>query len=422
MIVHERRVSAGQGGVTVAARVEAEQPGAGWPDELWFTFAPRFAAFVSTGADGFAAALLPLAMHRRERLVVRGDLSPRLAHGLREYQRYQSTWKPDFFAESKLSWDELRPREDGASAVGTAFSGGVDSFHTLLTHLGDGEVLAPYRISHCLMINGFDADTDLEDGGHFARLQRLYEPVMERHGLELVVVRTNLLEFHGPEIQKQSFAAFVTAPALVLGGLFARFYVPSSYRFTSLGSFPDGSHPMFDHLLATEAMETIHDGGHLSRIEKTVALSSWPESYDLLRVCSAPTGVQADRAAVANCCTCEKCVRTMATLEVAGALERYRCFPRPLSGRNIRRLNYWFPGTRVFAHELIDFARRAGRRDIVRSLRWSVHHSAAYRGWIWKLARANERLERRSSRYAALVAHPKRLVMRSGLGRGWLYY
>lgn len=422
MIVHERRVAEGRGEVTVSAPVEVERSGGRLPRELWFTFTDRLGEFVSIGADGFAAALVPLAMHLRERFEIRGDLSPRLAFGLREYQRYQATWKPDFFAKVELAWDESRPREAGAGVVGTAFSGGVDSFHTLMTHLDVNEALEPYRVSRCLMINGFDQDRDPEDSGHFASLSRLYEPMMARLGLELIVVRTNLLEFLGRAVQKQAYAAFVTAPALVLGSLFSRYYVPSSYRFTSLGSFYDGSHPMFDHLLATEATHTVHDSGHLSRVEKTVAISRWPESYDLLRVCGQPTGVQEDREAVANCCVCEKCVRTMATLEVAGALASYRCFPRRLTGRSIRRTNYSYPGTRVFAKELAEFARKTGRSDIVRNLRWSILHSLLYRGWIWRLARANERFEQRSPRYAAFVAGPKRLVMRSGLGRGWLYF
>ena len=182
------------------------------------------------------------------------------------------------------------------------------------------------------MINGFDPDADLANTGSFLRMQSLYEPMMRRLGLELVVVRTNLLQFLGLAIQKQAFAAFVTAPALVLGRLFSRYYVPSSYKFTLLGGFPDGSHPMFDHLLATETMETIHDGGHLTRVAKTVAISQWPETYDLLRVCFKATGVQPDRDAIANCCACEKCLRTMMTLDVAGALDNYRCFAQAPQG------------------------------------------------------------------------------------------
>jgi len=423
VIVHAREVTESRGEVTVTARVEVERPGPACPDTLWFAFPGHLARFVTDNADGFAAGLLPLAMLRREPLRLRGDLSYRLAHGLREYQRYQSAWKPDVFAPVEVRSDSLARRgaDGGVTSVGTAFSGGVDSFHTLWTHLGDNEPLAPSRITHGLMINGFDADLDLADSGSFARLQRLYEPRLRRVGVELVVVRTNLLQFLGIDLQKQCFAANVTAPALVLGQLFSRYYVPSSYHFSLLNRFYDGSHPMFDHFLSTETMDTVHDGGHLGRVEKTLEIARWPETYELLRVCFRATGVQASRDAVANCCACEKCLRTMATLDIAGRLEDYACFPEPLRRSRLRRIDYALPGARVFADEIVAFARREGRHDIARSLRWSILHSRLYRHRVRGLMLASYALEQRAPRYAAVARPLKRLIQRTGLGRGWLY-
>ncbi len=410
--------------VTIEASVELEHTGPVLPARLWFTFPAAVGAFVDDRADGFVAALLPLAMWLGEDLTVHGELSYHLAAGARDYQRLQATWKPTQFRTVEVRADRLASRPPGGSAgaVGTAFSGGLDSFHTLWTHLPDNEPLAPYRITHALMINGFDPDTDLEGSGGFARLQSFYESALRALGVDLVVVRTNLLQFVGLLLLKQSFAAFVTAPALLLGRLFSRYYVPSSYRFTHLHRFPDGSHPMFDHLLATESLETIHDGGHLSRVEKTVALSRWPVTFDHLRVCVNATGLQPGRDAVANCCACEKCVRTMTTLEVAGALGDYRCFARPLTRGSIRRLELSTPGVRVFEEEILAFAREAGRRDIARDLRRAIWHSVLYRSWVRSLMLASYRLEQRSPLWAALVRGPKRLVQRTGLARGWLYW
>ena len=243
------------------------------------------------------------------------------------------------------------------------------------------------------MINGFDADQDLAGTGWFAPLERLYEPRLATLGVELVVVRTNLLEIYGRALQKQAFGASITAPALVLGRLFSRYYVPSSYRFTHLSRFYDGSHPAFDHLLGTETMEVIHDGGTLTRVEKTLAVGRRPEAYGLLRACFERTGVQAEREAVANCCVCEKCIRTMTTLEIAGALREFRCFPQPLRLSAIRRLDYSHPSVRVFAEEIIALAARSGRRDIVRALRWAIVNSVLYRGWIRAIMQASYRLE-----------------------------
>ena len=424
MIVGRPVITRNGAEVTVEAAVELEHTEPARPSTLWFTFPDTVGSHVTDRADGFVAALLPLAMWLGEDLTVHGRLSYRLAAGARDYQRLQSAWKPAMLRPVEVRADrfDAAPAGGSAGAVGTAFSGGVDSFHTLLTHLGENEPFAPYRITHAVIINGFDPDADLDGGGGFAPLQDLYTRVLKALGVDLVVVRTNLLEFVGLLLLKQSFAAFVTVPALLLGGLFARYYVPSSYKFTLLHRFPDGSHPMFDHLLATESLETIHDGGHLTRVEKTLALTRWPVTFDNLRVCVNATGVQPGRDAVANCCVCEKCVRTMATLEVAGALAGYRCFARPLTRGNIRRLELSSPGVRVFEEEILEFAEASGRRDIARDLRRAIWHSVLYRSRVRSLMLASYRLEQRSPLWAALVHKPKRLVQRTGLARGWLYW
>ena len=423
MIIHEPKVARNAREVRVEAEVDFDRPDVLRPRSLWFVFPRTYERFVSEGADGFAAALLPVAMRTGEGMRIRGSLSYRLAAGMRDYQRIQSVWKPDFFGQVEILADDLGARDpdEVSGAVGVAFSGGVDSFHTLWTHLPENEPYPPFRVSHCLMINGFDEDADLEDSGWFRRIEQLYEPIMATRGLELVVARTNLLRFLDPFIRAQSFASFLTAPALVLGRLFSRYYVSSGCKFTTLGMYRDGSSLMFDHLLATETMEVLHEGAHASRFEKIVALSSWPATYTRLRVCFGPTGVPEGRDAIANCCTCEKCLRTMIMLDLAGALPRYRCFPRPLERRTVRKADFGDPGRTLFAPEIIESAARAGRTDIVWDMRRVVFRSAVVRPKIRAIVGTCARLERRSKAIAVLLAGPKRLLKRFGWGRGWLY-
>jgi hypothetical protein len=424
MIVGKPVLTASDEETTVTATVEVERRDRSYPPTLWFTFPSKVGRFVTERADGFVTSLLPLAMWNRESLTVHADISCRLARGVREYQQFQCGWKPKMFGEVAVRCDAQVQRDPRgtAGAVGSAFSGGVDSFHTLWAHLAANEPLAPYRITHCLMINGFDPDADLANAGSFARIQSLYERLAARLGIELIAVRTNLLQFLGAEIQKQAFAAFVTSPALVLGPLFSCYFVPSSYRFSELGPFPDGSHPMFDHLLATEALETIHDCGHLTRVEKTLDIAAWPETYDLLRVCVNTTGVQPGRAAIANCCTCEKCVRTMVTLELAGALARYRCFAHPLTRRSLRRMDYGYPGTRVFAEEIIAFATSRRRWRVARDLRHAIRLGVLFRNPVRALMLASLRQEQRVPWWGRFMQRIKRLVKRTGAGGGWLYW
>ena len=82
---------------------------------------------------------------------------------------------------------------------------------------------------------------------------------------------------------------------------------------------------MLDPLWSSESLRVVHDGGAVTRIDKVRHLADNPVALDTLRVCAVP-----DRATY-NCCRCEKCLRTMVALEIAGVLSRSRAFPEPLN-------------------------------------------------------------------------------------------
>ena len=395
--------------VLVSARVEVDSARTPFPERLWFRFPGCYGGHVTDHLNGFAAALLPLAMTLGEDLQLQGVLSPRLLWGMQEYQRIQCRWKPTFFKPVSIAYEALQAAQvdPSRSGVGCSFSGGVDSCQTLWRHLPGNESIQQYRISHCLMINGFDADTDIENQGHFAKIQGTIEPMMTRHDLELIVCQTNYMSFSDAWILKKSFGAMVTAPALVLGRLFSCFFVPSSYRFDEF--FRDGSHLLLDHLIGTESMETIHDSSELTRTEKTANISNWNATHSMLRVCFNQTGYQEDTASITNCGRCEKCIRTMKMLEIFGKLENYTTFPRTPSHLDVWLCNYASKGARIYAREIISQAWKAGKLGICTDFCIAIALSLVL-GIPRKLARLTHLfLEERSEFYAV---HIHRLLPR----------
>ena len=220
MRVFQHQINEEADEVCVSARVEVNSARTVFPEKLWFRFPARYRAYVSTDMNTFTTALLPLGMYLGEDLHLEGALSPQLFQGLNEYQRIQGGWKPSPFKPVKIHCERLQASEADVApgAVACSFSGGVDSFHTLWRHLPENEPIPQYRITHCLMINGFDADTDIGNSGHFLNIQRSMAPAIERHGVDLIVCRSNYMSFSDPNILKLTFAAMVTAPALALGG------------------------------------------------------------------------------------------------------------------------------------------------------------------------------------------------------------
>jgi len=78
---------------------------------------------------------------------------------------------------------------------------------------------------------------------------------------------------------------------------------------------------------------------------------------DTLRVC------WENRGGRYNCGTCEKCLRTMAELYLAGALERCRTLPDRIDIDALSRLPVSDPSRRSFAVSLLNSA-RASRRPL----------------------------------------------------------
>jgi hypothetical protein len=389
--------------VIVSARVEVTSARSKLPDELWFAFPRAYRRWTAGDLNGFAIALLPLAMTLGEDLCLDGVLSPRLSRGLQEYQRVQCAWRPTSFKPVCIEAAQLQAAElataDGK--VVSSFSGGVDSSYTLWRHLAENEPNHRYRISHCLMINGFDADSDIGDRGHFSKIQQSMEPMLASLGVQLVVCRTNYMSFSDTDILKRSFGAMVTAPAMILGAMISSFFIPASYRFDEF--FRDGSHLMIDHLLATESLETVHDSSHLARPEKTMVVSGWEATYSTLRVCFNAVGYQEDPGLFVNCSRCEKCIRTMKTLEIAGMLEHYTTFTGKPSHLDVWLCYYGDKGARLHAREIMSLAWTARRPGVWLDYSIAIAVSLVIKIPRTLLQRLHLALEARSELYATRV-------------------
>ena len=202
---------------------------------------------------------------------------------------------------------------------GTAafFSGGVDSFYTALKR-------AP-ELTHLVFVCGFDIrDTTSRRARSALRGVRAAAADL---GKELIEVETNLRAVTDPyETWQLAHGVGIAAVALLLQQHLERIYVPASFAYADLG--PWGTHPLLDALWSTEAIEVVHDGCELIRAEKVAAIVGSPVVLEHLRVCN-------QQASKYNCGKCDKCVRTMLNLRLAGALPRARTFPDTVSLRKV---------------------------------------------------------------------------------------
>jgi hypothetical protein len=376
MILHEPELSRVDGRIRVHSRIESAHPRLAGLGRLWFEVEDACGLGLSDRADPFVVGMLPIAMACGESLEVRGRTSPRLAWGIRELQQVHLAWFPRFVKVVDVRYaalEEPSPKERGAG-VATTFSGGVDSFHTLWSHTGEREPIPGFRLSHALMINGFDLDVDLEEAGRFEALRAIYAPLLATLGVELVTVRTNHRELRRAGIGTgrliRSFNTSLVAPALALCPSLGRLYLAGAHGYAQFET--DGSNPTMDPLLGTAGFQTIHDGaGVPTRFAKIAVVAAWPEALATLRVCSNPSwpNVDCERRAIDNCGTCRKCVWALASLELLTGRKQYPGFRRPLTRANLRWLARINPAR---TSECLREAVARGRRDMALDIRLGI--------------------------------------------------
>ena len=402
MIVHAPEISVGADGeVSLSARVEPRAPGLLPPgfERLWFGVPREHQDHVSHGCDAFAAALILSAMALGEDLEVRGPLSPRLFRGLHEYQKVLHAWEPHNFKIVDIRCEGFLPTDHaGREPAGAAcsFSGGVDSFYTLWSHLPRNEVAGQPPLTHALFIHG--VDIPLDDEKTCSETRQTYTNALGELGIELLLVRTNvrtMTHFLGGVDWHMAYGGAIAGMALLFGPLLRRFYFPSAHTYENL--VRSGAHPVTDHLFSTETLEVCHDGAGATRAEKTLAVAELPTSYKLLRVC---TNIAAREGGLDNCCRCGKCLRTMVLLEAAGVLGRYETFPEPLDRARLRRLSYFTDVDRSYARQNAEVVAALGRADLARDVRLGLARGLVP-SWIYAVPALRELARETKKRAAA---------------------
>lgn len=286
-------------------RVEVETGGG----PVWFE-SPDTA--LEPSAEAFVCALLVPALERRVQLVLPAPLDPKFRARLDDLLRTFRAW----WGYRKDGLDRLgagpAPGTAPAEAVGSCFTGGVDSFHNLL--------VAGHRTDVLLFVHGFDIA--LDDEARFAHFHRSFVRVAEATGARPVVVRTNLRRHAlaaGVSWERWHGGAVIAAGHACAGAI-GSLWIPPSYRMDRL--CPWGSDPRTDPLMSSSRLAVVHPPPREGRVERIAAIGAHPLVREHLRVCyenRTPTG---------NCSRCEKCVSTMAAFEGHGLLDGVSVFDR----------------------------------------------------------------------------------------------
>jgi hypothetical protein len=307
---------------------------------------------VSETSSPFVAASLLPAMRIGHPLSVEGAVSRRLLASIPTIEGVMTGWFPRVESIDVIA--KPAPEQIGAG-VACFFSGGVDSFYSVLSHLDE--------ITALVFVHGFDVqprNVELR-----TRISENLRKAASRLGKPLIEVETNLRAFSDRYAlwSEEYHGSALASVALLLSPQFERFYIPAS--FSPNYQAPWGSHKDLDPLWSTDATEIIHDGV-ASRVDKARLIAGSDVALQSLRVC------WENRAGRYNCGRCEKCIRTMVNLQVVGALDRCTTFDNRLDLTAVAHVPIPDECARVFIEENLEAAREDGQQELARAIASSL--------------------------------------------------
>lgn len=293
-------------------------------DEAYITFNKKYKPFLKADASPFAAALLIPSMRLGEDLIIKGATSKELYEGMHEIMKLFLSWdiglKPINIIADELVIDTEKPK-----ITASFFSGGVDSFYTFLKRKKDKKD----PVTHLFLVKGYDIDSRNEELWT-ATLENI-QKIAKAEKAELIVAESNLRSLIDPIFPffwDYYHGGCLAAAALCLRAGIKQMYVPSSLPASK--QVPWGTHFDTDKYWSTETLTFAHDGGEASRVDKiNWQIAKSPTALKYLRVC------YMNEVGAFNCGKCEKCLRTMINLYVAGVLDKAETFPHTIDPKKV---------------------------------------------------------------------------------------
>jgi hypothetical protein len=360
--VSEPRLLEREGQPAVSASIEVGEKSY----EVW---AKMSQGPLSTNGDAFLVASLMPSMKLGADLQCSGSISPRLLENIPRIQEYLHSVNPEFKLNSIDAKAGLEEVANPKRGVGCFFSGGIDAFYTLLKHQEE--------ITHLIFVHGFDIR--LNNLELHEKALGAVRAISGEFGKPLIEVATNIREFSDRCILWDPYHAVPIAfLAHLLSPLLRKAYLAGGMTYDDLKPF--GTNPFLFSLWSSDSMNLVGDGYEASRIDKAARVAQSSIAMKTLRVCW--KNVQG----VYNCCHCEKCLRTMVALRIAGVLERCSTFDRPLDLSLVSRVQFESPSHRRFWVEHLSALERTNTDpQLTRAVRDMLNQR--FERGIWGLAR-----------------------------------
>ena len=320
--------------LSAALRIEGDARLEVHLSDIWFSLPAEHAeAFALPDcSDCFLLGLLYFAMRNGYDIRLEGAVSAQLAVNLRNeimpiMCAYRTCLKP-------ISVSAAETRDfPGGNGVGTGFSGGVDSFYTIVSNLKE-PVRPGDKITHLFFFNvGTNGlGRSFEELEHVrTKFLRRYESLRssaELIGLPFIPVDSNVHSFLPDNIASDITICNAAAVHFLRKGIGLYFTSSNGYDYAALLRYLMHTHSdaridmaMIEHVLSQWlsdcTLKIVPYGTNRKRLEKTQAIADYKPAQLRLNVCNSVSTLEK------NCSVCSKCRRSMLELELLGKLDLF---------------------------------------------------------------------------------------------------
>jgi hypothetical protein len=344
----------------------------------WVEYPEACAAEIADDGNCWLALMTLLAASSGEDVTIHLPIDPYLLTHLRAVQREWHGWDRKWKV-TKFDCPNLKSLARTGQKTGAFFSGGIDSYDSILRNSGtpNDEGDATEAITDLISVHGMDIPLNLER--HFDAINRHLEAAARAFKKTHLVVITNIRTLEDVYDDAWQEIAFGSALAFVAYGLSRRFkevVIASSHEYGLLK--PNGSHPLTDSLFSSKALRIVHDGAVSTRVEKTERVARSPVALAHLHVCQNKRG--GETFANLNCSICEKCQRTMVTLDLLNAKHGAMTFDwSRYSVQGVSKNYIKLRASAGYYEEIQLAAVERGREDIARAVRHSLRRTTLFR-------------------------------------------
>lgn len=297
--------------------------------QLWFCVDKKYREWLTVDVyDAFLVAAVWPCMCYGEDIEIEGSVSKKLYKNIISYIiPLIKSLRPKYHEiEIKVSSFKDATKSN-QKIVGTGFSGGVDSFSTLIDKF-ENESDPDYKVNTLFFfhLGQYGNIKDPKTRENVLNHYNVSNEYAKEVNLPFVLLDSNMFEYYKPEWEYDAGPLCRISAILVFQKVLTIYYVSGSYHYLQLCDFKsfyhldDVSDPFIYIMLSPNNLDIILDGSQYYRSDKTIKIASYSPAMKHLNVC-VNNGINVLEEK--NCSVCHKCARTLIILEAIGKISQF---------------------------------------------------------------------------------------------------